>query len=52
VLAERAAQVGVQLAPISRYCIDARRNGWLFGYAGYSEAALGAAARALGRQIA
>jgi GntR family transcriptional regulator/MocR family aminotransferase len=50
-LAERAAQVGVQLAPISRYCIDAKRNGWLFGYAGYSEVALGTAARALGRQI-
>ena len=50
-LAERAAQAGVQLAPISRYCIGAKRNGWLFGYAGYSEAALGAAARALGRQI-
>jgi GntR family transcriptional regulator / MocR family aminotransferase len=50
-LAERAAQAGVQLAPISRYCIEAKRNGWLFGYAGYSEAALGTAARALGRQI-
>jgi GntR family transcriptional regulator / MocR family aminotransferase len=50
-LAERAARVGVQLAPISRYCIEAKRNGWLFGYAGYGEAALAAAARALGRQI-
>ena len=50
-LAERAAQVGVQLAPISRYCIEARRCGWLFGYAGYNEASLGAAARALARQL-
>jgi len=50
-LSECAAAVGVQLAPISRYCIEAKRRGWLFGYAGYDEAALGRAARALGRQI-
>jgi GntR family transcriptional regulator/MocR family aminotransferase len=50
-LAERAAAAGVQLAPISRYCIEAPRRGWLFGYAGYDEASLGRAARALGRQI-
>jgi len=50
-LTERAAAAGVQLAPISRYCIEAPRRGWLFGYAGYDEAALGRAARALGRQI-
>jgi len=50
-LSARAAEVGVQLAPISRYCIEAKRRGWLFGYAGYDEAALGRAARALGRQL-
>ena len=50
-LSERAAQVGVQLAPISRYCIEAKRRGWVFGYAGYDEASLGRAARALGRQL-
>ena len=47
-LAQRAEAAGVQLAPISRYCIEARRRGWLFGYAGYSEAALVRAARLLG----
>ena len=50
-LAERAAAAGVQLAPISRYCIEADRRGWLFGYAGYDEAALARAARALARHI-
>ena len=45
-LSARAAEAGVQLAPLSRYCIEARRRGWLFGYAGYDEAALGRAARA------
>ena len=50
-LSARAAQVGVQLAALSGYCVEARRRGWLFGYAGYDEAALGRAARALGRQL-
>jgi len=50
-LSERAAAAGVQLAPISHYCIEAKRRGWLFGYAGYDEAALGRAARALARQL-
>ncbi|CAN5143296.1 PLP-dependent aminotransferase family protein [soil metagenome] len=50
-LSERAARGGVQLAPISRYCIAADRRGWLFGYAGYDEAALTRAARALARQM-
>lgn len=50
-LSQRAAGVGVQLAPISSYCIDARRRGWLFGYAGYEEAALTRAANALGGQV-
>jgi GntR family transcriptional regulator/MocR family aminotransferase len=46
-LSARAAVAGVQLAPISHYCIEAKRRGWLFGYAGYDEAALRRAARAL-----
>ncbi len=46
-LSARAAEAGVQLAPISRYCIEAKRRGWLFGYAGYDEAALRRAACAL-----
>ena len=50
-LSARAEQAGVQLAPISRYCIESKRRGWLFGYAGYDEAALGRAARALARQL-
>jgi len=51
-LADCAAAAGVQLAPLSRYCIEAKRRGWLFGYAGYDEAALARAARALGRVVA
>ena len=47
VLSARASAAGVQLAPISHYCIEAKRRGWLFGYAGYDEAALRRAARAL-----
>ena len=50
-LSARADAVGVQLAPVSRYCIEARRCGWLFGYAGYDEAALARASRALGKQL-
>jgi GntR family transcriptional regulator/MocR family aminotransferase len=50
-LSARAEAVGVQLAPLSHYCIEAKRRGWLFGYAGYDEAMLARAARALGRQI-
>jgi GntR family transcriptional regulator / MocR family aminotransferase len=50
-LSARAAGAGVQLAPISNYCIEAKRRGWLFGYAGYDETALGRAARALARQL-
>jgi len=48
-LTHRAAAAGVQLAPLSRYCIEAKRRGWMFGYAGYSEAALASASRALAR---
>jgi len=48
-LAHRAAAAGVQLAPLSRYCIEAKRRGWLFGYAGYDEAALARASRAVAR---
>ncbi|HSV54142.1 MAG TPA: PLP-dependent aminotransferase family protein [Burkholderiaceae bacterium] len=50
-LSQRAESAGVQLAPISHYCIEARRRGWLFGYAGYGEAALARAARAVGQQL-
>jgi GntR family transcriptional regulator/MocR family aminotransferase len=49
-LSERALRAGVQLVPISSYCIEAQRRGWLFGYAGYEEAALARAAGVLGRQ--
>jgi len=47
-LSRRAAEVGVYLAPLSLYCVEARRRGWLFGYAGFDEVALRHAARALG----
>jgi GntR family transcriptional regulator/MocR family aminotransferase len=50
-LSQRAEAAGVQLAPISLYCIEAKRRGWLFGYAGYGEAALARAARVLARQM-
>ena len=39
----RLEQAGVFLAPLSRYAIESPRRGWLFGYAGYEEAALRAA---------
>ena len=48
-LCEAAATVGVYLAPLSRYCIEQTRRGWLLGYAGYPEKELIAAARRLGR---
>jgi GntR family transcriptional regulator / MocR family aminotransferase len=48
----KAAAAGVTLAPLSSYCMQARRRGWLFGYAGFSEPTLRAAARTLGRQAA
>lgn len=48
-VSNRAAEAGLLLAPLSRYAIESRRRGWVFGYAGYDEAALRAAARRLGR---
>jgi GntR family transcriptional regulator/MocR family aminotransferase len=48
VLSRRAAEAGVFLAPLSLYCLQARRRGWLFGYAGFSDTQLRQAARALG----
>ncbi len=50
-LAARARDAGVFLAPLSRYTIEARRRGWLFGYAGYDAPALRAAARTLGALV-
>ncbi|MGY4826986.1 MocR-like pyridoxine biosynthesis transcription factor PdxR [Sphaerotilaceae bacterium SBD11-9] len=47
-LSQRAAELGVYLAPLSLYCVEARRRGWLFGYAGFDEAGLRHAARTLG----
>ena len=43
--AARALKAGVMLAPLSRYAIESPRRGWLFGYAGYDDEALQAAAR-------
>jgi GntR family transcriptional regulator/MocR family aminotransferase len=50
-LARRAGDAGVFIAPLSRYAIESRRSGWLFGYAGFEPAALRAAARKLGRLL-
>jgi GntR family transcriptional regulator/MocR family aminotransferase len=47
-LAGRALAAGVFLAPLSRYAIESRRRGWLFGYAGYDAAALRDAAARVG----
>ena len=47
-LSARAQQVGLLLAPLSRYTITSKRRGWLFGYAGYDTAALRKAAGVLG----
>jgi len=47
-LAGRALAAGVFLAPLSRYAIESRRRGWLFGYAGFDGAALRDAAARIG----
>ena len=44
-LARQAGEAGVYLAPLSLYCVQAKRRGWLFGYAGFDDAALRQAAR-------
>ncbi len=46
-LSARALEAGVMLAPLSRYAIESTRRGWLFGYAGYDEAALQRAVEAI-----
>jgi GntR family transcriptional regulator/MocR family aminotransferase len=48
-LSARGQAAGLLLAPLSRYCINSKRRGWLFGYAGYDTAALRAAAVKLGK---
>lgn len=37
-LSHQAAALGVWVAPLSRYALQATRRGWLFGYAAYGEA--------------
>lgn len=51
-LAQRAARAGVLLAPLSRYTIESRRRGWVFGYAGFDAAALRQACARLGPLLA
>lgn len=46
-LSRHAEALGVTLTPLSRYTLESPRKGWLFGYAGYTPAALRAAARKL-----
>jgi GntR family transcriptional regulator / MocR family aminotransferase len=48
VLSAAAESTGVTLAPLSYYAIQSPRRGWVFGYAGYDEAALQSAAQAVG----
>ena len=50
-LSQRALREGVQLAPLSAYCMQAKRRGWLFGYAGYDETAIARAAGVLGKLL-
>ncbi|TXT35557.1 MAG: GntR family transcriptional regulator / MocR family aminotransferase [Comamonadaceae bacterium] len=50
-LCTRAAAAGLLLAPLSRYCIESKRRGWLFGYAGYDTAELRVAAGKLGQLL-
>lgn len=48
-LSRKALTAGVMLAPLSRYAMQSQRRGWLFGYAGYSEAEIVGAARVVAR---
>jgi len=47
-LSHAAAERGVLLASLSRYTLASPRRGWLLGYAAYDDAALQAAAQAIG----
>jgi len=47
-LARSAQAAGVMLAPLSRYAVQSDRRGWLFGYAGYGDEDIRAAARVVG----
>jgi GntR family transcriptional regulator / MocR family aminotransferase len=47
-VARAAEAAGVMLAPLSRYTVASARRGWLFGYAGYDEVVLRAAAQRVG----
>ena len=50
-LSARAQAAGILLAPLSRYCINSKRRGWLFGYAGYDTAALRSVAIKFGKML-
>lgn len=50
-LSARAQAAGILLAPLSRYTIESRRRGWLFGYAGYDTATLRDAAARVGKLL-
>ncbi|HKO54806.1 MAG TPA: hypothetical protein VJ276_02940 [Thermoanaerobaculia bacterium] len=39
-VAARAARNGIDVAPLSRYCLGVRRSGLVLGYAGLSPAAI------------
>jgi GntR family transcriptional regulator / MocR family aminotransferase len=48
-LSRAAGEAGVHVVPLSRYTITSARRGWLFGYAGFDEKALRAAAAVVGK---
>ena len=48
-LTRRARSVGVEIAPLSVFCLQSARQGWLFGYAGFDAATLRAAAHKVAR---
>jgi GntR family transcriptional regulator / MocR family aminotransferase len=50
-LSRRAGEAGVYLAPLSLYCVTAKRRGWVFGYSGATESQLRQAAKVLGALV-
>jgi GntR family transcriptional regulator/MocR family aminotransferase len=50
-IATRAARAGIDVAPLSRYCLAVRRPGLVLGYAGLSPAAIRAGMAALAEVI-
>lgn len=50
-LTQRAFEQGIEVAPLSAYCIESKRRGWAFGYAAYNDAEIRKAAQVIGRVL-